>query len=132
MKKNLREIVEYVIVGGLTTLVNYVIYFGLDYLWHNWLLANCLAWLGAVIFAYFANKYFVFKTEGKNMEELGKFFGLRFVTLFIENGLLFLMIDILVVNKGISKILVSFITVIGNYYLCKFKVFKKEVVNENN
>lgn len=125
MKKNFKEIIEYVFVGGMTTAVNYFCYFGINNLTNNWLLANSLAWVAAVIFAYYANKYFVFKSVEKSVKEIWEFFGLRFVTLIVENVLLYILINVLIMDGGVSKVLVSVITVLGNYYLCKFRVFRK-------
>ena len=61
------------------------------------------------------------------MTELASFVGARFLTLLAENALLWLFIDSLGVSPFPAKLFVSVVTVIGNYILCKFKIFKKEV-----
>ena len=58
--KKHRELIIYIIVGGLTTVVNYIIHFGLRFLGANYYIALSIAWLGAVLFAYVANRIFVF------------------------------------------------------------------------
>ena len=58
------DIISYLFFGGLTTLVNFVIY----YPCYNWLnisatLSNVIAWAVAVAFAYLTNKPFVFHSH---------------------------------------------------------------------
>ena len=53
MKKDLKELISYIIVGGCTTLVNFIIYWLLIKLVHQgWLVANVISWIGAVIDVY--------------------------------------------------------------------------------
>lgn len=128
MKNDTKELIRYIFVGGMTTLVNYSIYYVFLKLNAHWFIANSLSWLGAVIFAYYANKKYVFKSSNKSKKEFVSFVLLRLVTLLVETCCLSLLIDLLHIQPMISKIVVSFITIISNYVLCKFKVFKKEGV----
>lgn len=124
MKKELTELISYIFVGGCTTLVNFVVYFLLiSYLGTSWLVANVISWVAAVIFAYFANKQFVFKSHNDSIQEAYQFFILRLLTLVVESSLLFIFIQLCGVNEMVSKVVVSVITVVSNYGLCKFKIF---------
>lgn len=124
MKKELTELISYIFVGGCTTLVNFVVYFLLiSYLGTSWLVANVISWVAAVMFAYFANKQFVFKSHNDSIQEAYQFFILRLLTLVVESSLLFIFIQLCGVNEMVSKVVVSVITVVSNYGLCKFKIF---------
>ncbi len=124
-KKNLIELINYVVVGGLTTLVNFVVYFFCTHVQIHYLIANVIAWVFAVLFAYVANRKYVFKSEGNDQKsEFVQFVSLRAVTLVVESLLLFVCISMLSMNENIAKIIVSIITVIGNYVFCKFMIFK--------
>ena len=57
-------------------------------------------------------------------EEFFSFAALRFITLLVENVLLWLAVDQLSLSLIGSKLIVSVVTVIGNYALCKYRVFK--------
>ena len=115
MKKDLKELISYVFVGGCTTLINFVIYwFVITMMDQGWLFANVISWVGAVIFAFWANKHFVFKSANETGKEAYQFFILR---------LLFIFIQLLSANEMLSKVVVSVITVVSNYGLCKFKIF---------
>lgn len=131
------RVFRYLITGGMTTAVNYVIYFGLfiaagrsvaggtggaaDSAFS--LAANSLAWLGAVIFAYFANRRFVFQSENSILHEFIQFALLRLVSLTVENILLYLLLTLMAMPNAAAKISVSVITVILNYAACKYKIF---------
>ena len=128
MKDDTKEIVSYVFVGGMTTLVNYVVYFILLKIHSHWLIANSISWIFAVLFAYYTNKRYVFKSTNNIKKEFISFILLRFMTLLIENICLYLLIDLLNLQPMISKVCVSFITILSNYILCKFKIFKEEGV----
>ena len=95
MKKDLKELISYVFVGGCTTLINFVIYwFVITMMDQGWLFANVISWVGAVIFAFWANKHFVFKSANETGKEAYQFFILRLGTLLVESGLLFIFIQV--------------------------------------
>lgn len=125
-KKEIKQFIMYVIVGGFTTLVNYIIYFVLIKTNQGWLIANTIAWVAAVLFAFYSNRKVVFQSTQNAKQEASQFFMMRLATLVVENLLLFLLIQLLGFHVYISKIAVSFITVIANYGLCKFKIFNQK------
>ena len=51
-----RELITYLISGGITTGVNYLLYAGLLALHIPYLAANSIAWTGAVLTAYILNR----------------------------------------------------------------------------
>lgn len=126
MKFN-KELIIYLISGGITTGVNYILYGTLLFLHVPYLTANSIAWVGAVLTAYMLNRRWVFHSHRPIAGELCSFAGLRLFTLLAENVLLQILITKLCLTPFPAKLIVSVITVIGNYVLCKFSVFKKEV-----
>ena len=125
-----REQWHYLIVGVCTTLINYLIYaplvFLLPFFKKNYQLANVLAWVGAVTFAYFANGAFVYRsTEKRGIREAGAFFLSRLFSLALETVLLFLLVELLYLDELIAKVAVSVVTIVVNYLTGKL-VFKKK------
>lgn len=127
-----REIICYLIVGGLTTVVSLVVYYVcvLTFLDPQVPLqlqaANVISWVAAVAFAYFANRRFVFESKNKNiLKEAAAFCGSRLTTLFLDMGGMFLLVSVIGINDKIAKLLVQVLVVIGNYVLSKFLVFRK-------
>ena len=102
-KKNIIELLNYVVVGGLTTLVNFVVYFFCTHIQLHYLIANVIAWIFAVLFAYIANRKYVFKSEGNDQKaEFLQFVSLRAVTLVVESLLLFVCIQLAAMNENIA------------------------------
>ena len=129
-KKEVYEIVKYVAAGGMTTGVNYLIYFTLLAACGQssrqavvYLGANSAAWLGAVLFSYVMNRKMVFHSKNDWVTEFIHFAELRLATLAAENLLLYLMIDQAGLSGPVSKIAVSFVTVVLNYAACRWKIF---------
>lgn len=126
--KKIKQLISYLFFGILTTAVNYFTYMILLSCHIQWLEANSFAWLVAVIFAYYHNKKYVFKSHGSIKEEFISFFTLRCLTLLVENFSLFILIETINMHQFYSKMIVSLITIISNYLLCQFKIFKEEGV----
>lgn len=124
-KDSLPELVSYLLTGGATTLVNYAAYLSLLHFKVNYLAANTIAWAFAVTFAYASNRIFVFHSENQVGKELLSFVSLRFLTLLAENVLLALFIQGFQLDQALSKVAVSFVTVIANYVICKCQIFRK-------
>lgn len=125
-----KEGMRYLVFGGLTTVVNIVV-FELFYklVLNSTTISNVVAWILAVIFAYFTNKYFVFfsKSEGKKdfLREIISFFGARVITLVIETIILKICIDYMGFNTLLMKIISNIIVIILNFIFSKIFIFKK-------
>lgn len=127
-KNNLKELICYGINGVLTTAVNYAVYFGLLRFHVGFLTANSIAWVFAVIFAFYTNRKIVFRSDGNVAAEMTSFFGLRLITLLMENLLLAFCMNTLMLHTFTAKLAVSIVTVIANYVICKHGIFRKGVV----
>lgn len=122
------EMIRYIMTGGITTAINYIVYFVLQAARVDYVAANCAAWLGAVTFAFFANRQVVFRSKGSKRREFAWFFSLRLGTLAAETILLCLMVEAAGLGSAASKIFVSFVTTALNYIACKYGVFKERRV----
>ena len=120
------QLFRYLVTGGMTTGVNYLIFLLLTAFSFHYLIVNSLAWLGAVLFAFFANRHMVFCSDGNWRQEFCKFISVRFFTLLLENVLLVLTIEWANLPELAGKIVVSVVTVILNFIACKYSVFHKE------
>lgn len=127
-----REIIMYLIVGGLTTVVSLAVYYGcvLTFLDPGdpvqLQAANIISWLVAVTFAYFTNRRYVFESESSHiLKEATSFYGSRVTTLLLDMACMFLMVSVCGISDKIAKLVVQVLVTIGNYILSKFFVFKK-------
>ena len=123
--------IRYLVAGGCTTLVNLIAFFllrNLTDISRN--LCNAIAIAMAIAFAYFANKFFVFKTKKLGVigtiTEVVSFVGMRLVSMLVEILGFALLCDSFRVNEIASKLLVQVIVLVLNYLFSKLVVFKKE------
>lgn len=131
LKGNNKEIFNYLVFGVLTTLVNYVSYFGATRLLKiNYLLANIIAWFISVVFAYVTNKFWVFEDKSLEIRKLIKevflFVMARVMSGGVETLMLFVFATLLGFNDGVIKIIASVFVVIFNYVVSKFFIFNGE------
>lgn len=132
--KKYEEIIVYLIVGVLTTLVSW----GAKFL-ANWLLfdntlyptffentvLSIINWTAGVIFAYFTNRRFVFKSHDPMLKEAPKFVLSRVTTLILD----FVVVQVLGalgVNVYVTTMISAVLVTVANYVFSKLFVFKKK------
>lgn len=125
-----KEVFMYILIGVLTTLVNLVSYtFMYKILNFNLHISNIISILIAIIFAYFTNRIFVFQCKSENIEmifvEFLKFVSSRLFTMTIEVVGVYIFVVLNGDNELIGKIKIQIITLVINYLLSKFIIFKK-------
>lgn len=125
-----RDIILYILFGVLTTIVNIGSFYVMTSLLHmNEDLANLIAILFAILFAYITNRKWVFHTTAKgfkeNFHEFLKFIAGRAVTMVIEWGGCFILFKTSI-SPIISKCAINVVIVILNFIISKFFTFKKK------
>lgn len=145
-----KEIISYIFWGGMTTLVSWGSYSVFSLLFrgrgsiliHNKelvvsiIIANILSWVCAVIFAFVANKMWVFESKSWELRAVIPEF-IKFVLSRLFTGLLEIIAVPLLVAIGLNqtimsvegmlaKVLVSIAIVILNYFFSKLFVFTNQ------
>ena len=126
------EVLSYLIFGFLAFVVNYVVYaVGIKAFSLNYQVSNMIAWVVAVIFAYWTNRTFVFKSKTKEitniLKEFASFVSARLATLILEIVILWLFVDVLSINNMFAKLVGQFVVIVTNYFLSKLWIFKKKI-----
>lgn len=126
--RNLWEVFMYLFFGGLTTLVNLVVFFVARDIFHARLVfSNSLAWILSVIFAFVTNKRWVFhsQTEGRGayLQELGKFVFYRILSYFLDMGSMLLLVQVFHSGDLLAKIVSQVLVVVANYLFSKWFIF---------
>ena len=127
-----KEIINYLVFGGLATVVNFVTYFivarlmGIDEV-----LSSGISWFFSVLFAYITNKLFVFesKTDGIKaiLIEMGSFFLARIVSgILCDVGTFAIMVRVFNINDLFAKVVTQIMVVIVNYVFSKLIIFRKK------
>lgn len=137
--KKYRELITYVIFGVATTAVNWIIFFPLKQVLELNLFsmpeqlrlqaANVVSWIGAVVFSFFVNKKYVFRSRTESRlaawREFGAFVASRFLSLLIEAACLVLGVELLSLDENLTKLAAAVIVVVFNYVAGKLLVFRK-------
>ncbi len=131
MKKNYGEIIRYLIVGVLTTVVSLGVYYVcvLTFLNPQSALqlqaANVLSWIAAVKFAYITSRIYVFQSKCKDwLQEAAAFYSSRLLTLFMDMAIMFVVVTLCGMNDKLGKLVVQVVVTIANYIFSKLFVFR--------
>lgn len=125
-----REVILYIVFGVLTTIVN----LGSFWIMNNLLgwnenLANAIAIILAVLFAYFTNKDLVFHSDAHSFKEkifqFLKFLLGRAFTMIVEwvGGLILFKLPI---PNLVVKLFLTILVIILNFFISKFFAFRKK------
>lgn len=126
-----RETILYVIFGVLTTLINIVVSTVLVKVFQvEGNLASTIGIIISILFAYFTNRKMVFNSTAETAKEkwieFFKFILGRSFTMILEMAGVFLLYTVLGVEYVITKITITVIVVILNFFISKFFAFKNK------
>lgn len=131
-----REILVYLVIGALTTLVSWVAKF----LWNFAFYAgtaeptalqntalSVVENAAGIAFAYPTNRKWVFRSKNpKILAEACSFVGSRLATVLLSWLLNLLLVNVLGVNFYVSTVVVAVLVIIGNYVISKLLVFRNK------
>ncbi len=131
--KKYEEIANYLVVGVLTTIVSWAaawvatLILDPNVSWQNAMI-NTISWGAGVVFGYFANRKYVFKSTNPEMlKEFISFAGGRVTTWLLDVVIMEVSVNMLHLPFWPCKIFISSVLVmIANYVLSKLFVFKKK------
>ncbi len=127
-----KELILYVIFGGGTTVVDFVVFWLLQRFFGEelYLVWSVIAWVFAVLFAFVTNKIFVFEDKESSaagvLEQFLKFTASRLFSFGVQEVLHVLLVEVFSVDAFIAKFPIAVIVVILNYILSKVAVFRKK------
>lgn len=138
------EVINYLIMGGLTTVVNLIVKYALLFTLLDasnptqLQIAVIISWVVACLFAYITNRMIVFKSKSKKIiKEFISFLGVRVLTLGMEMLIMFIFVTVLGLNSDLWVIIWSLVAqvvvIVANYIFSKLFIFKnKEQSYEKN
>ncbi len=135
--KKHEELINYIIIGGLTTVIALLVKYGLLFTIldsknaFELQVSVVASWIVAVLFAYVMNRIVVFKSKSKKiLKEASKFFSARIATLLLDAFIMWFFITLLKLNSNTEVIIVTLVSqvlvIVVNYILSKIFVFKNK------
>lgn len=130
--KKYEEGINYLFWGFTSFVLNILLFYLLTNVCHiQELITNVISWIVCVIFAYFTNRMFVFKSQNKDMQSAGtefiQFISARIGTLILEEVIIFVGITLLHGNNMITKLTGQVLVIVSNYILSKIWIFRKKL-----
>ena len=137
------EVLSYLIFGVLTTLLNIVLYALFNKLFgytaaNSW--GNVLDNIICILFAYWTNHTFVFRSENKGkaaLAEFGQFVSCRIATMVLDQAIIWLGVSLIGPHVAFAvangelwamgvKLFSQVIVILSNYVFSKLFIFKKK------
>ena len=130
-----REVLLYLIFGGLTTVVNYGVYLLCARLLpvDATTVPTAIAWVLSVLFAYATNRAWVFRSKTRGaavVREMAAFFGARVFSGLLDVAIMWAAVDRMGYNDLVVKLLSNVLVILINYFLSKFLIFRKKPAGE--
>lgn len=128
-----KEVILYLIFGGGTTAVDFLISYLLYPTEINIHLIHVIAWIGAVAFAYITNRIFVFESKTAGWAAVGeviKFSASRVATLLFQEIIVWGLHDKLGISEYIVKLPAAVLVIILNYVFSRLLVFGRRKRDE--
>lgn len=121
------QLVKFCAVGVLNTAVNYAVYALMVLAGVYYIAGSLIAFAVSTANAYFWNDRFVFKSSGRRWRGILKTYCSYALTgIFLNNALLYLLVDICGISELLSPLLVLVVTIPCNFLLNKFWTFRKK------
>ena len=126
-----KEVILYLVFGGLTTLTNIGAYALFARVFHmNLMAANGLALALSILFAYVTNKLFVFESKthswGAVLQEFASFMACRLATAVLDMFLMYITVSVAGLYDSLMKVIVNIIVIVLNFVFSKLIIFKKK------
>lgn len=127
-KDKMKHYLLYLVFGILTTIVDFTVLYLLSILVPilNENISNSIAVFASIIFAYFTNRKYVFKSKEINkFKEFTNFLISRMFSSLFNIVMFWIMTTFTPINKFLVKAIISVVVIILNYIFSKLFVFKQ-------
>lgn len=124
------QLSRFLLVGSLSTTVNYLVFFGSAYLLDiYYILASTIGYLSGLVVGYVLNRNWTFSTSkaiSKQHHEIARYLLLNATSLVLSLLCLHLLVDWLSLPAWFSNILAIAVSTTTNFLGLKFVVFKSQ------
>lgn len=126
----MRQFIKFSFVGVGNTVIDFGVYFVLTrsfvFFASNYLLANFISFLMAVIFSFTLNKYWTFRAHTRTIwAQYVRFIAVSVVALMIAQTLLYILVSVVSLHDLVAKAITTVVVVFWNFFLNKFWTFSE-------
>ena len=127
MKERIVELIKYGFWGVVSVAINLVLFYLFVQLGIQYIVANVISYILAVICSYYFNNHLVFQQEGGRQSETVKglkYFAMRGVSVAVDSGLMIFLHEFCGLNVTLSKAVDSVIIIGSTFVISKLFIFK--------
>ena len=125
-KKAIKEFFLYLVVGGIATVTEWLVFFLLDKCYLHYAVATVIAYIVSTFVNWLAGRLLVFKqSEHKFLKEIVSVYLASIVGLVGNLLLMWIAVDLLSANEMLSKVIATGIVFLYNFLVRKFWIYKQ-------
>ncbi len=125
-KSNIKDFLLYLVVGGIATVTEWVLFFIMDKCNIHYVIATVIAYLMSTFVNWLAGRLLVFKDGHSSfLKELLGIYVAGIVGLLLNLVIMWLAVDIANVNEMISKVLATAIVFFYNFLVRKLIIYNR-------
>lgn len=126
IKKNVKEFFLYLVVGGVATAAEWILFFGLEKISVHYMTATVIAYCISTFVNWLMGRVFVFKDNRQAiLKEIIEIYIASIVGLLLNLAIMWLMVDICSINEMLSKIIATAMVFFYNFLVRKLFIYKK-------
>lgn len=128
--KKYKDVIPYLFFGVCTTIVNVIAYWVSAHpIGFGVMSSTIIAWVLAVLFAFFTNRKWVFHSDKTGAKAVAKemlmFFVCRLATGAVDWICMYLFVDVLKLNDLVIKFCANLVVIVLNYLASKIVIFRR-------
>lgn len=124
-KSNIKDFLLYLIVGGIATVTEWILFFVLDNIDVHYTLATVTAYILSTFINWLTGRLLVFKNSRQTfLKEISSIYMASIVGLLLNLLIMWVAVDIFSINEMVSKITATAIVFIYNFLVRKLLIYK--------
>ena len=126
-KSNIKDFFLYLIVGGIATVTEWILFYLLEECAVHYTVATIIAYVTSTFFNWLAGRLLVFKKNRLSIfKELLGIYIASIVGLLMNLAIMWLAVDCFSFNEMLSKIIATAIVFFYNFLVRKLLIYKKQ------
>ncbi|MBP7282760.1 MAG: GtrA family protein [Leptospiraceae bacterium] len=132
-KDLLNRFIKFLVVGGICTIINYIIFYVLfNYFGVQYLLSSAIGYTSGLVIGYYVNKFWTYQVERDSQEKyMFKYLFVYLASLGASTLFLKFLVEFLNLNPVLANIFAIGLSTITNFVGTNFLVFKNKKANLN-
>ena len=125
-KSNMKEFLLYLIVGGIATVTEWIVFYPLTDLKIHYTLATVIAYILSTFVNWLAGRILIFKENHQSiLREILSIYFASIVGLLLNLVVMYIAVDLFGINEMLSKMGATAIVFIYNYLVRKLLIYKE-------